>query len=39
MRIPTNLILHLKSAEKIVIASHVSPEGDGKSQRPILRFV
>jgi phosphoesterase RecJ-like protein len=28
MRIPTNLILHLKSAEKFVIASHVSPEGD-----------
>jgi phosphoesterase RecJ-like protein len=28
MRIPTNLLLHLKSAEKFVIASHVSPEGD-----------
>lgn len=28
MRIPTNLLLHLKSAEKFVIASHISPEGD-----------
>jgi phosphoesterase RecJ-like protein len=28
MRAPTNLSQRLKSAEKIVIASHVSPEGD-----------
>jgi phosphoesterase RecJ-like protein len=28
MRIPTSLPQYLKSAEKIVIASHVSPEGD-----------
>ncbi len=28
MRIPTNLLLRLKRAEKFVIASHVSPEGD-----------
>jgi len=28
MKIPMNLLRRLKSAEKIVIASHVSPEGD-----------